>query len=88
MADAIFGLAPGYLVLVREKQGCFGNRMPILSQVASALFRLELRIKLGDHFPRYPVVLDMRVPISKAAPLFPELVLGHFDCASALNELL
>jgi hypothetical protein len=62
--------------------------MPILRQLRSPIFRVELRIKDSDHLASDPLVLDMRIAIGEAASLFPQLVGGHFDFASALNELL
>jgi hypothetical protein len=88
LANAIFGLAPSYLVRVFEKGRRFGNRMPILRQVRSVLFSVELRIKIGDHLARDPLILNVGIAICEAAPLFPELIRGHFDFASALNEFL
>jgi hypothetical protein len=88
LADAIFGLASSHLVRVFEKRGRFGDSMPILSQGRSALFCMKLRIEIGDHLAGNTLILDLGVAVSEAAPLYPELVGGHLDFASALNEFL
>jgi len=49
---------------------------------------VELRIKISDHLARDPLILNVRIAIGKATPLLPELVGGHFDFASTVNEFL
>jgi hypothetical protein len=70
------------------KRGRFRNSMPILRRLRSPIFRMELRIDNSNHLARDPLVLNMRIAVGEAAPLFPNLVGCHFDFASALNEFL
>jgi hypothetical protein len=88
LEDAVFGLASRYLIRIMKKRGCLGNTMPILRQLGSPILRLQLGIKISDHLASDPFVLDVRITVCEAAPLFPELSGGHFDFTSALNEFL
>jgi hypothetical protein len=88
LADAIFSLASSDLVGVLEKRRRFGNTMPILRHVLSPFLRLKLGVQISDHFARYAFILDVRVAIGKAAPLFSELSRAHLDFTRPLNEFL
>jgi hypothetical protein len=88
LADAIFSLAPSNLVGVFEKRRRFGNTVPILRHALSPVLRLKLGVQISDHFTRYSFILDVRVAIGKATPLFPELSRAHLDFTCPLNEFL
>jgi len=49
---------------------------------------VKLSVQSGDHLSRDTFILDVRVAIRKATPLFPELVSSHLDFASSFNEFL
>ena len=86
LADTIFGLASCDLVRVFEQQGRFGNTMPILDHPRLPILCLELGIQISDHFACYPLILDVRIAISKTTSLLPKLGRSHFDIAGPLNE--
>jgi hypothetical protein len=88
LADAIFGLASSNLVGIFEKRRRFGNTMPILRHARSPVLRLKLGVQISHHFARYSFILDVRVAIGKAAPLFRELSGAHLDFTRPLNEFL
>jgi hypothetical protein len=88
LAYAVLGLTPRYLIWVLEKRGRFGDSMPILSQASLPILGVQLRIEISDHLARNPFILDVRIAVREAAPLFPDLVERHLDFSSTLNEFL
>jgi hypothetical protein len=87
LANTIFGFSSSLLFWIGDKLKLFGDTMSI-ARHGGLLFTFQLFVHFGNQLASYIRVLNMRVAIDKALPLFPELHWRHFDAARTLHQRL